>query len=83
MGRRAMVMKIFLGAALLACLGAGDEVRVENLDRLKTIIKPRVEETKWEEIPWQVDLWQARRKAAETGKPILLWEMDGNPMGCG
>ena len=47
------------------------------------LIKPRVEETKWEEIPWMVDLWDARKKAAQTGKPIMLWEMDGNPMGCG
>jgi hypothetical protein len=30
-----------------------------------------------------VDLWDARRKAAREGKPIMLWEMDGNPMGCG
>jgi len=74
-------MKVIVIAALLA--GFGDEVKTENLDRLKSVIKPRAEETKWEEIPWQVDLWQARRKAAEAGKPIVLWEMDGNPMGCG
>jgi hypothetical protein len=27
-------------------------------------------------------LWEARRKAAAEGKPILLWEMDGHPLGC-
>jgi hypothetical protein len=74
-------MNVLLITALLAF--SGDEVKSDNLDRLKSIIKPRAEETKWEEIPWQVDLWQARRKAAEAGKPLMLWEMDGNPMGCG
>jgi hypothetical protein len=27
-------------------------------------------------------LWEARQKAAAAGKPILLWEMDGHPLGC-
>ena len=25
---------------------------------------------------------EARRLAAQKGKPILLWEMDGHPLGC-
>lgn len=74
-------MIVTLVTALLVL--SGDEVKTENVGRLQSLIRPRPEETKWEEIPWQVDLWQARRKAAETGKPIVLWEMDGNPMGCG
>jgi hypothetical protein len=74
-------MTVILLAALLAL--SGDEVNTANLDRLKTLIKPRAEETKWEEIPWRVDLWSARREAARSGKPLVLWEMDGNPMGCG
>ena len=74
-------MTVILLAALLAL--SGDEVNTANLDRLKTLIKPRAEETKWEEIPWMVDLWEARKKAAQSGKPLMLWEMDGNPMGCG
>ena len=31
---------------------------------------------------WLTDLWQARKLAARQGKPILLWEMDGHPLGC-
>ena len=81
-------MRIALAATLLilglaARPGAADDVKIQDLDSLKKLIKPRVEETKWEEIPWMVDLWDARKKAAQTGKPIMLWEMDGNPMGCG
>lgn len=45
-------------------------------------ILPKVEEKAWEKIPWRVDLWEARREAAEQGKPIYLWEMDGHPLGC-
>ncbi|NJS40303.1 MAG: hypothetical protein HC783_16310 [Rhodobacteraceae bacterium] len=44
--------------------------------------EPAKDEDKWATIPWQTDLWQARKTAAEQGKPILLWEMDGHPLGC-
>ena len=69
-----MIMKLLL---VLSLLGDGD------IEALKDLIKPRPEETRWEQIPWRVDLWDARRLAALEGKPIMLWEMDGNPMGCG
>ena len=68
---------------LAALLALGDGPKISEIESLKTLIKPRAEETKWEEIPWMVDLWEARKKAAQTGKPLMLWEMDGNPMGCG
>ena len=70
-------------AALLPAARSGDSLKVADIEPLKKRIKPYSEESKWEEIPWRVDLWDARREAAKTGKPLLLWEMDGNPMGCG
>jgi hypothetical protein len=45
-------------------------------------IRPRPEEVRWQSIPWQTDVWEARRLAAEQGKPIFLWAMNGNPLGC-
>ncbi len=49
---------------------------------LHELIRPTAEESQWLAIPWQTSLWEARRKAAALGKPILLWEMDGHPLGC-
>jgi hypothetical protein len=67
----------------LSSAASGDDPKLQDLDALKTLIKPRAQEMRWEEIPWRVDLWEARKQAAEAGKPLMLWEMDGNPMGCG
>ena len=54
----------------------------EEFARLHRAIKPRPEEQRWTQIPWETDLWEARRLAREAGKPILLWAMNGHPLGC-
>ena len=53
-----------------------------EFQRLHDLIRPHAGEARWTEIPWQASLWEARKQAAAAGKPILLWEMDGNPLGC-
>lgn len=45
-------------------------------------IKPKPDELRWTAIPWETDLWAARLKAERQGKPIFLWAMNGNPLGC-
>jgi len=45
-------------------------------------VRPKPEESKWLEIPWQTDLWEGRRLAMAEEKPIFLWAMNGNPLGC-
>jgi hypothetical protein len=52
------------------------------LDKLHALIKPQAGEEKFMRIPWLTSLWDARKQAAAEGKPILLWEMDGHPLGC-
>lgn len=46
-------------------------------------VRPAAGEDLFAEIPWHTSLWDARQQAAREGKPILLWEMDGHPLGCG
>jgi hypothetical protein len=54
----------------------------EKFAQLHALIKPQPQEEQWAKIPWLVSLWEARQRAAAEGKPILLWEMDGHPLGC-
>ena len=78
--RLLIVCLAFLGIS--QCASAVEPIRQEQADKLAAIIKPVKDEDKWATIPWQIDLWQARKLAAEQGKPMLLWEMDGHPLGC-
>jgi hypothetical protein len=61
---------------------AMEPLSLEQFQQVRAIIKPAATEDKWAQIPWQIDLWEARKKAATEGKPILLWEMDGHPLAC-
>src|SRR5688500_5461105 len=60
---------------------AAEPIRPEQLAKVQALIKPDRGEDAWATIPWLTDLWQARQVAARQGKPILLWEMDGHPLG--
>lgn len=55
----------------------------DDAARLRKIVRPVEGEDPFDTIPWETDLWAARKKAAEKGKPLILWEMDGHPLGCG
>jgi hypothetical protein len=69
-----------LGSTSVWC---GDEpIPREQFDKLHALIKPNANEQVWAQIPWLTSLWEARVRAAADGKPILLWEMDGHPLGC-
>jgi hypothetical protein len=55
----------------------------DDATKLRALIRPVEGEDPFDTIPWETSLWEARKKAAAAGKPILLWEMDGHPLGCG
>jgi hypothetical protein len=60
---------------------ADSAVADEEFQRLHREIRPRAGESVWAEIPWMYDLHQARRRAAEVGKPLCVWRMAGDPTG--
>ena len=74
-----------LGLTWLAAglnVSAAEPIQPEQFAKLQALIRPDQTEDEWAKIPWLTDLWQARQVAAKQGKPILLWEMDGHPLGC-
>ena len=66
----------------LAYSHSSEPIKPEQFNKLHSIIKPNSDEEKFMQIPWMIDLGEARKKAASEDRPILLWEMDGHPLGC-
>ena len=58
--------------------GIGDAEFRDLHDKLK----PPTGEA-WRKIPWTTSLVEAQNQAAREKKPIFIWSMDGNPLGCG
>jgi hypothetical protein len=81
---RASALSVLPFVLLLNCSGFGNDsvVDKDSFRRLHSLIKPKTSEENWIRIPWMTDLWAARQRATAEGKPILLWEMDGHPLGC-
>ena len=77
---RLAIVLLFSAAPMVADLARDGSDK--ELMRLHALMKPQPDEVRWLEIDWKTDLWEARREAAKTGKPIYLWEMDGHPLGC-
>lgn len=44
---------------------------------------PTPEEERWLSIPWKLSLSEAIEEATRSGRPIMAWVMNGNPLGCG
>jgi len=45
-------------------------------------LAPSEEETRWRTIPWRATTGEGLRDAARAEKPMLLWLMNGHPLGC-
>ncbi len=72
-----------LAAALLApALQAADPAPPRDLKRLLGEIKPQPGESPWRQIAWLTDVTEARRRAVEENKPLVIFTAaDGSPLG--
>ena len=54
----------------------------ENLDGFLEQILPPPGELEWQRIEWRASLGAAIIDARAADKPLLLWVMNGHPLGC-
>ena len=60
-----------------------DSIKIlSTLDEKIARVVPGESENRWQTIPWHHDLLTAQLQARKLKKPIFLWLMDGNPLGC-
>jgi hypothetical protein len=51
-------------------------------DEFKSLHSQLCKREKWETVAWKTDLHEARAAAAREKKPIFIWAMDGQTLGC-
>lgn len=53
-----------------------------SIEKRVADLLPTAEEDRFLEIPWRASLLQARVEASEQRKPMFMWVMNGDPLGC-
>ncbi len=54
----------------------------KNYEMWKNYIKPTESDLLWTHIPWRSSFREGLKEADEQQKPMLLWVMNGHPLGC-
>ena len=74
-------LSVLLAAAGMNLLPA-QELSEATYAAIRDHVLPRAAEQQWRTIPWRATLWSALRAGQKQDKPILLWAMNGHPLGC-
>ena len=53
-----------------------------TLEEKVATVLPKPSEEEWLRIPWRSDFAAARAEANQSMKPLFVWMMNGNPLGC-
>jgi hypothetical protein len=61
----------------------GPPLSPQEFHEVHALIVPRPGESRWMEIDWYPSVWEARQKAAATGKPIFLMAGSGGAPAAG
>ena len=73
------------GALSQARLHELDELERETLTEATHMaqrVLPSAAERRWEEIDWQATYADGLKASADQQKPLMLWVMNGHPLGC-
>lgn len=55
----------------------------DSFAKLHKLMAPGPNDSQWMQVPWMpsTNIYAARQKAAQEGKPLLIWHMAGEPLG--
>lgn len=78
------ILQRFLALPVACTLSTAGAVELNegNFEQWRDRILPVVEELSYSKIAWRTSFWEAVVEAQEQEKPILLWTMNGHPLGC-
>lgn len=78
------VLILFCSLLLAGCSSSnGDFTLTEkNYSVWREYITPPENELRWKSIPWRTSFREGMLDADRFQKPLLLWAMNGHPLGC-
>jgi hypothetical protein len=78
-----LLLVLLLLAGSVAAVAADKPLLDETtFQKWRDYIEPTKKEQCWEEIPWRGRFLEAMEEASEKKLPVLLWAMNGHPLGC-
>ena len=78
-----MILSTLLAAVALAPRAAQipPQADAKSFEAILEHVVPAPEELAWRSIPWRPTLADGMRDAAKLDRPVLLWAMNGHPLG--
>ncbi len=61
---------------------SGFSLTEDNYASVRGQVLPKQSELAWMQISWQPSFHEGVAEAQAQGKPVLLWVMNGHPLGC-
>ena len=76
--------KLLLLISIYGCIQNQQPFNLNEItyDMWKEFIKPTKDELAWAEIPWRSTFYDGLVESDREQKPLLLWVMNGHPLGC-
>ena len=72
-----LAASLWMGGAGAQTAPAQVNLNAETFAQLRKQIRPQPGESRWMEIPWLIDVHEARKKAAAEGKPLFVYSGGG------
>ena len=80
--RGAQGMRVrFQGFRLLAAFLLAGPALAQDFEAVARRVLPASSEQVWQALDWQPTLWDGVIAAHGANKPVLLWAMNGHPLG--
>lgn len=75
-------MALLLAGSVGAVAADGPTLDETTFEEWRGYIGPAEEEKRWQGIPWRGRFLEAMEEASQKNLPVLLWAMNGHPLGC-
>ena len=59
-----------------------EDLDATNFERWRDYLVPAAEDQAWLDVGWETVYWDGVLAAHDAEKPLMIWAMNGHPLGC-